>query len=117
MLLSFLSRSWLHLRNDEGKDKTMEKERRMQIRGEKKKQVSSIAFPTLFPSFVLILLIEWMFQVKKYNLMQLSKQSLIDSNEFVRPQTKPNRNTLFSIFTYLGRKVVVPCSCRPGIEI
>lgn len=83
MLLSFLSMSWLHLRNDEGKDKTMEKERRMQIRGEKKKQVSSIAFPTLFPSFVLILLIEWMFQVKKYNLMQLSKQSLNDSNEFI----------------------------------
>lgn len=81
MLLSFLSRSWLHLRNDEGKDKTMEKERRMQIRG--KKKVSSIAFPTLFPSFVLILLIEWMFQVKKYNLMQLSKQSLNDSNEFI----------------------------------
>lgn len=49
----------------------------------KKKQVSSIAFPTLFPSFVLILLIEWMFQVKKYNLTQLSKQSLNDSNEFI----------------------------------
>ena len=66
-----------------GRIKQWKRKEGCKLEGKKKKQVSSVAFPTLFPSFVLILLIEWMFQVKKYNLMQLSKQSLNDSNEFI----------------------------------
>ena len=48
-----------------GRIKQWKRKEGCKLEGKKKKQVSSIAFPTLFPSFVLILLIELMFQVKK----------------------------------------------------